>query len=754
MPLMPLQAALLGGAPIWVPNNATEYMNMLTGQYYVNGNVVGTLPLALSTAGYTFARASEASYIDSTGTIQFATANTVRLDWDPTTLAQLGMFIEGERTNISSWTEDFTQSYWNKTTQGTTISADATTAPDGQNTADKILETTGNLWHAVFHSQTLTSSVPYAISSYLKQAERIWGGDYTYYSSTDRGSWFNLSTGAISTSGIGTKSNQQFPNNWWRCILRFTPSAAPARFGIKISNAQDATGYVGVATSGIYGWGIQVEQAAFESSYIRELSGATATRSADSLTRPITQPVTLARVFRVLTPPGTGGNQTIWSEGDTTNGFVVQRNSSGHVALIVYAGGVAVASLDAGGVGTNAVHRVAVCLDGTSAKICMNGGAVYSATVPIPTMTTLVERIGSSSVSGEEWFGHIQSYASYRILADGQMQALTSPGAYINALVGIDSLSDPPSTGVGRYLRDVMQTRIGVASAGWVPLIFESNTRVSGLNYTGGVQITRTTGYSGDDRTLDWQGRRWVTSDGSSISFFTPIQPYDQLDTIWISQPGDGSVRFQSTGNGGAILDASTALATHIQRIECFTAPNATVRWDQFTGSVSIVGVNFSRAGAAGFTYNPFGNAGYQVHQLAGIDDTSMRQIIAAINPTHFVFNGGMNDRLYYDSTTFNTDCRKVLDNVKAGAPACKIIVIQALDPSDAASSYWLSYVPVKQQLAIDYNGQYLDLRTINANTATYALANAAGYMQDGVHPTIAFNRDINAPWQADNIAW
>lgn len=46
-----------------------------------------------------FTRASGATYYDSTGTLQTATSNTPRLDYDPTTLALRGLLIEEQRTN-------------------------------------------------------------------------------------------------------------------------------------------------------------------------------------------------------------------------------------------------------------------------------------------------------------------------------------------------------------------------------------------------------------------------------------------------------------------------------------------------------------------------------------------------------------------------------------------------------------------------------------------------------------------------------
>jgi hypothetical protein len=63
-------------------------------------------------SGVTFTRASTATYFDATGTLQTATANTPRWDYDPVTHALRGLLIEEARTNIVLWATDFTNAAW------------------------------------------------------------------------------------------------------------------------------------------------------------------------------------------------------------------------------------------------------------------------------------------------------------------------------------------------------------------------------------------------------------------------------------------------------------------------------------------------------------------------------------------------------------------------------------------------------------------------------------------------------------------
>ena len=73
-----------------------------------------------------FTRTSAATYVNSAGNIVSAPAGTPRFDHDPVTLQPRGLLIEEQRTNLLTYSEDWTNAAWNKT--NITVTAAATTA--------------------------------------------------------------------------------------------------------------------------------------------------------------------------------------------------------------------------------------------------------------------------------------------------------------------------------------------------------------------------------------------------------------------------------------------------------------------------------------------------------------------------------------------------------------------------------------------------------------------------------------------------
>jgi hypothetical protein len=174
--------------------------------------------------------------------------------------------------NLLTFTEQFDNAVWVKAQ--TTVTANATTAPDGTSTADKMLETAVTNAHAVYANFTYVAGATYAASVYAKAAERSWiylGAD----TSAAEAVFFDLATGTVGNQGTGyVGSIQSVGDGWYRCTVIITQATAlpPNFLVVGVTSANNTTSYAGVATSGVFIWGAQLETNATATAYQRVVS--------------------------------------------------------------------------------------------------------------------------------------------------------------------------------------------------------------------------------------------------------------------------------------------------------------------------------------------------------------------------------------------------------------------------------------------------------------------------------------------------
>jgi hypothetical protein len=203
-----------------------------------------------------------------------------------------GVFIEGQRTNSLTYSEDFSHANWTKTS--TTISANAAVSPDGLTTADKIVEVAASAVH--FVNQTVTAaSIDCSFSVYLKNDTR----QYAWVGMSDNTSgsvyaYVDLVAGTISQAVVGGGSwtnpiagIRALPNGWYRVTVAGTKGAGTvANCQVKLSDAGtggENPSYAGDTGKSLYAWGAQCETTAVYSSTYIPTTSAAVTRNADQL---------------------------------------------------------------------------------------------------------------------------------------------------------------------------------------------------------------------------------------------------------------------------------------------------------------------------------------------------------------------------------------------------------------------------------------------------------------------------------------
>ena len=224
-------------------------------------------------------------------------------------------FVTDNR-NLFSYTEDFNNSYWNRS--AITITANSTTAPNGTLTADSIVENTANTDHylGVFNGLTLTAA-PYTLSVYLKKAGRDWFSLGLYNGTDSKYAWFNLNTGAIGTiqSGI-TASIESVGNGWYRCSITRTMAAVSTNYiGIVPTIADGGGAYLGNGTTSTYVWGAQIELGSTATTY-QPIATTQQAYIASQFKFNLVNPVDSDAAFRLVF----NGGWTHSSNGATPNG--------------------------------------------------------------------------------------------------------------------------------------------------------------------------------------------------------------------------------------------------------------------------------------------------------------------------------------------------------------------------------------------------------------------------------------------------
>jgi hypothetical protein len=234
----------------------------------------------------TFTRTSSATFMGRDGLVKIAPANSARFDhrYNSTTgeVESLGLLIEESRTNLLLRSEDFS----NWTVTNGSVQSNVITAPDGNVTADKLVEnsSTGNK-EVNRGSITFTSGTSLTYSCFVKAAERSLFrlAATTGFFDSGTQAYFDLTTGTVSliVGGVTSASIIPYPNGWYRCIATMLPTSSGTGnvFITLISGV--SSNYTGDGTSGIYIWGAQLEAGAFPTSYIPTTT-STVTRTADN----------------------------------------------------------------------------------------------------------------------------------------------------------------------------------------------------------------------------------------------------------------------------------------------------------------------------------------------------------------------------------------------------------------------------------------------------------------------------------------
>jgi len=416
--------------------------NGITGAAIKFGNVIDLVDRVpaipeIDLAGHDLAlvaigtRASSASFFGPNGLLQSAGPNVPRVTYDPVTRAVLGFLVEGAATNlvfpseaVASWTLNAVTGVNNQVV-----------APDGGTTGGKIVESATTAGHFAGLGANVVSGTYYAVSVYLKAAERGFALLSVNGGLPTSAVGVNLSTGGV-VDTVGAPLNPIVMNvgNGWLRVSFCVAATSTASAGVNVYISQDGLwanrSYAGDGTSGVYAWGLQLQSAASlgnASSYIKTTSAAVS-QSADSFNIPIDtswlnpNSGTLLIEFTALD-----------YRPDASVNYVVQLNNGGNNNQIAIREGTIITGCDlvatvssVSQVDTNSFnyaignrYRAAFCYALNDYAFTVNGATpLTDSSATVPNMTQIV-------LGGSTKIIHRLLYYPQR-LTNAQMQALTA----------------------------------------------------------------------------------------------------------------------------------------------------------------------------------------------------------------------------------------------------------------------------------------------------------------------------------------
>jgi len=350
-----------------------------------------------------------------------------------------GLLVEPAATNLCLRSENITTTW---VPINATRTANATTALDGNTTADKLGDNgatgTGNV--TVFQTITVSSSTKYTASVFLKADQLAFARleAYQYDGANTGEQYFGLSgDGSLGTaSNLDDSTITKYPDGWYRCSITFTTGANTTfPFAIYLANSISSTIVNLDGTSSIFVWGAQVEASPIATSYIPTTT-ASVTRNKDdiSLTGASdligqSEGTLYVEVDWRLT---TGTTQLLLSANDGTgnNRVLIYKNSSpDELRMYAEADGDIKTNQGVSSTSFSGIQKIAFAYKTDDFELYQNGSSVSSDTsgslAALATLTDIdLGQLNDASLQANMW---IRAVALYKTrLTDDQLADLTS----------------------------------------------------------------------------------------------------------------------------------------------------------------------------------------------------------------------------------------------------------------------------------------------------------------------------------------
>ena len=380
---------------------------------------------------FNFERSTSATRVNKEGLIEVVSNNEPRIDFSNDSKGAL--LLEPQRTNIITYSEDFSNAYWTKT--GSSV-VSGFVSPKGDLSAFKLVEDTSTGVHATTRADfgPGLDLAKYTLSVYAKKGEN----DLLVLQDGTTGSnaYFNLTNGVVDgVTGTGTAEIKPLANDFYHCSFTFTQSGVNLRPQIALSDTTlngSFPSYTGDGISGIYIYGAQLEQGSYATSYI-PTQGSAVTRVAESCEQ--TPPSGIIGqtegVFYVeakdIADDGSTKMITL-NDGGQTNEIRIDFRTSNSIQLVFTVGGSPQAVISTSSYNSLEFNKIAFKYKENDFALWVNGVKVGVDTNGSTNATNVFSVLEFKRGSGLfPFYGSTKNVKFYNTaLTDQELQALTS----------------------------------------------------------------------------------------------------------------------------------------------------------------------------------------------------------------------------------------------------------------------------------------------------------------------------------------